>query len=176
MLLLFTVLAVLFTAVMAILIVKRQDQNLFKENPTQFIDGESLRPLFAPTDEEMRAFENEERARLEAKAESERAEAEARQNAAVAEAVELWRRTPDRVSTISLLLAAARSESANVFGKIASEIFKVFNEQGIAGISHSDLAALLDSHFRLLPQQERSAGVLFGVKQEIAELRRKPAA
>jgi hypothetical protein len=176
MLLLIAVLAVLFTAVVAILIVRRQDQNLFKENPTQFIDGESLRPLFAPTDEEIRAFENEERARLEAEAENERAAVEARQDAAVAEAIELWRRSPDRSSTTSLLVAAARSESSNVFSRIASEILQVFNEQGIAGISHGDLAALLDSHFRLLPQQERSAGVVFGIKQEIAELRRKPAA
>lgn len=176
MLLLLTVLAVLSLAVMAILIVRRQDRKLFSEDPRQFIDGENLRPLFAPSDEEMRAFESDERARLKAEAEIERAAVVARQNAAVAEAVELWRGSPDRTSTVSLLVAAARSDSANVFGKITSEVLLVFNEQGIAGVSHSDLAALLDSHFRLLPQQERSAGVLFGIKQEIAELRRKPAA
>ena len=176
MLLLITVLAVVLLAVMAILIVRRQDQNLFKNNPTQFIDGENLRPLFAPSEEEMQASVNEERSRLEGEAEIERANIEARQNAAVIEAVEFWRLSPDRASTVSLLVAAERSHSANVFSKIASEILRVFNERGIAGMSHGDLAALLDSHFRLLPQQERSAGVLFGIKQEIAELRRKPAA
>ena len=81
-----------------------------------------------------------------------------------------WRTSPTRQNTADLLKEAAEIGDAYLFSEVSEEIIKVFNEQGVGGLSPGELAALIDSHCRLLPQAERSSGALFWLKEETARL------
>ena len=171
MLLLFVVLAVISAAVLLVYYVKRQDRDLIEDNPSYNLSAENFRPLFAQTDDEMREFEREESAKFEAEA---RAEAELAEAAIENEIRRLqgeWRASPDKQKTIELLYAMSQTGDTDMFFDVSEQILRVFRETGIGGLSPDGLAELLDSHYRLLPQAERSSGALFRLKQEIAELR-----
>jgi hypothetical protein len=170
MLLLLALLAALSAAILLLRYVKRQDARSLEANQNYNLSAEMYRPLFAPTDEEMFALEREEAARIEAE---ERPHAEQEEVAKHAEVWRLrteWRAIPNRQNTADLLFLASQTSDAEVFSDVSSEILKVFRETGIGGLSPNELAELLDSHYRLLPQPERSSGALFWLKQEIAGL------
>ncbi len=152
---------------------KRKSKSLETSNRKQFDEPPPYRPLFAPTDEEIRALEREEeekketqRKEVEQKAAFERAEK-------VREFEKVWRNEPTKQNTIELLRLAAESESAEVFSQTAENVIQVLHHEQAGGLSKKDLADLLDSHLRILPQQERFSGAIFWLKQEIENLRRK---
>lgn len=82
-----------------------------------------------------------------------------------------WNAAPTARSTANLLEVATNSKRADTFAETAFEILQAFREGRISGIARDDLAALLDSHYRLLPASERGSGAIFLIKEEIAYLR-----
>jgi len=68
---------------------------------------------------------------------------------------------------------ASESENAKIFSEISENVIKLWRENRIENLEARDLADLLDSHFRTLPQQERTSGELFWLREEIENLRRE---
>jgi hypothetical protein len=174
MLFLYTILVVLSAATALLFIfVKRRNSNLLEQNPPKNLSAESFRPLFAPTEDDLRAAEREEKAQADAK----KAEAARRILVEKAEKVsefeKAWASAPDKKRTIELLFLASESENAKIFSEISENVIKLWRENRIENLEARDLADLLDSHFRTLPQQERTSGELFWLREEIENLRRE---
>lgn len=169
MLVLLTILVVL-SAVVTITVLLKNRQNPSLDNPKEF-ELPPYRPLFAPDEEEIRAFEREEKVLQTAKIrENERRLAEEKIET-VRKFQSEWQAAPDKRKTIELLRLAAQSENGQVFADISAEIIRFSNEDRVKNLSKKDLADLLDSHLRTIPQQERTSGALFWLKEEIAKLR-----
>jgi hypothetical protein len=146
-----------------------QRLNLYPPDPRIY------RPLFAPSESDILAFE-----RADEKVKQERAQEEKLRAAENEFAVKtehtgtlfrVWTKAPDGKRLGGLLQAAAETESAEFFSEISTNVIQIWHSKKIAGLTAADLAALLDSHLRLLPQQEIASGALFWLKQEIAALR-----
>jgi hypothetical protein len=174
MLFLYTILVIL-SAAAALLVIyaKRRNSNLLEQNPPKNLSAESFRPLFQPTEDELRAFEREEKARQEAKKAAEARRVLNEKTEKVSEFEKIWAESPDRKKTIELLFLAAASENAKIFGEISESVIKLWRENRIENLTARDLADLLDSHFRILPQQERTSGAAFWLREEIERLRRE---
>jgi hypothetical protein len=168
MLYLLAVLALIAAA--ALLVRYRQGFRPTKTNSFNSLPPANFRPLFEPTEDDLREFEREELAAQKTR-EFEAAEAaRADREADLRRLLMAWRTSPSRQNTVDLLKEAADIGEADLFSEVSSEIIKVFNEQGVGGLSPNELAALIDSHCRLLPQAERSSGALFWLKEETARL------
>lgn len=144
-----------------------EDQNYLADPP-------EFRSLFAPDDEELRALEREETARL---SEEKRAAAKdiLLQRAETARKFCAdWQNAPEKRTTGTVLQLAAECENAEIFSQTAENVIKVWHNERIEGLTAAELADLLDSHFRILPQQEMASGAVFWLKQEIAALRAEP--
>lgn len=168
------VIAVGITAVVGFSIyLKRRNKSLDAAVQKQFAESPPYRSLFAPTDEETRALEREEQTRLE----TEQKEAEIKVLFEKAEKVRqferIWRIEPTRQNTVELFRLAAECESAEIFSQTAENIIQVLLHEQAGDLSKKDLADLLDSHLRTLPQQERLSGAIFWVRREIENLRGK---
>ena len=87
-----------------------------------------------------------------------------------------WRVSPDKKATAGILFAASELGHAKIYGEIAESVIKIWREDKIENLSARDLADLLDSHFRILPQQERTSGAIFWLREEIENLRLKSEA
>lgn len=151
----------------------RKTKRLKKQNQPLFTEPPRYRPLFAPTIEEIRASEREEEARRAAKVKDELRQQKARKIEEADDFQKVWRNQTSRGNTIEFLRLAAASENAEVFSNSARDVLNFWNDKKIENLSAQDLADLLDSHLRTLPQQERASGILFWLKQEIQSLRRK---
>ena len=167
------IIAVSITAVVGFSVyLNRKTKSLESKNQKQFAaDAPPYRSLFEPDDEEIRASEREARMKVEA----ERKEIE--QNILFEKAEKtrefekIWRDEPTKQNTIELLRLAAQSESAEIFSQTAESVIQVLKNEQAGGLSKADLADLLDSHFRTLPQQARISGAIFWLKEEIKGLR-----
>lgn len=176
MLILFIVLTAISALVVLALFAKRRKAHLLEENNPKNLNAENFRPLFAPTDEDIRAFEREEREKLLAK---EREEARRLTEEKIEKVYELeknWRTSPDKKATAKLLFSASELGNAKIYGEIAESVIKIWREDKLGNLSAQDLAELLDSHFRILPQQERTSGAIFWLREEIEKLRSKSEA
>jgi hypothetical protein len=89
----------------------------------------------------------------------------------ISEFEKAWSAAPDRKRTIELLFLAAQSENAKIFSEVSESVLNLWRENRIENLTAHDLADLLDSHFRILPQQERTSGAIFWLKKEIERLR-----
>lgn len=150
---------------------KRRAETVQSNNHKQFAREMPPRSLFEPNGEEIRRSEREAAALKRAE------KIEAAQKIS-AEKIEVWREAqnvwlnePNRRETIKLLRLATETEDAKIFSETAENVLKVWRGQKIAGLSAADLADLLDSHWRTLPQQERTAGALFWLRRAIVGLR-----
>jgi hypothetical protein len=154
---------------------KRKNKSLAdaETNQKQFDNAPPYRSLFAPDETELRAAEREAQMRVEA----ERKEAEEKSAfekiQAAQEFQRAWRDEPNRQNTVKLLRLASETEDAEIFSQTAQNMIKNWNHEQAGGLSKTDLADLLDSHLRTLPQQERFSGAIFWLKQEIENLRGK---
>ena len=154
--------------------VKRQAAKSLNENKYKQIDElPPYRSLFEPTDEEIRAFEREEKLKLEAKKEEEARQVLAKKIDHVRKFQEIWLNAPNKRNTVGLFRLASESESAKIFSEIAENVLKVWDDKKLVDLTANDLANLIESHLRILPQQERTSGELFWLKQEIQSLRAK---
>ncbi len=151
---------------------KRRTKRLQTENPRQFIDEPPpYRPLFAPTDDEIRALEKAESAEAAAKAADEARLLTAKKLQAVRDFQEIWANESNKLNTVGLLRLAAVTENAGIFSETAEKVIEFWREKKITNLTANDLADLLDSHLGTLPQQERTAGAVFWLRQEIMSLR-----
>lgn len=171
MLLLFAVLAGIAAAILLVRYMNRQTLRISETNRFHNIEPENLRPLFAPTDDDLRAGEREQAEQEAAERRGAEEAAREEQEAQLMRLLSAWRSAPTRQDAIDLLERSVATGEADVFAEVAEEILKVSNEQGAGAWAPDELAALIDSHIRLLPQAERSSGALFWLKEETARLR-----
>lgn len=150
---------------------KRRTKLLNTNNQKQLDELPSYRSLFEPTDEEIRVFEREEQLKPLTKEELPPVSDEKAQ--IVKNFREIWRNSLSKAHTIELLRLASESESAMIFSEISEEIVKLWRDKELKGFTIKDLADLLESHLRILPQQERTSGALFWLRREIMSLRTK---
>ena len=151
-------------AAAVIFIARREMRSLPEARDPRNLNGEDLRPLFAPDEDEM-AREQRDQADAIAK-EDQRLETEKRL-ANFNEFRQTWRESPSRTNTIELLLRTSQMESGEIFSDTVDEILHTRP----AGLSAEDIANLIESHFWLLPQNERTPGVTFTINRDVAALR-----
>lgn len=168
MLILIAVLAFASAAFLLFRYARRQSLTVSNSNVNSLEPPHGARPLFAPSAADI-ARETAEQEAKEIAAHESRASAES--NSKIEAALREWRLSPDFRTTAQLLGLTAASTRSGDFERAAEEVVKIFHESGIAGLTSTDLAALLDSHYRLLPSQARSSGALFWLKQEVAKMR-----
>jgi hypothetical protein len=173
MLLLIAVLAGIAAAVFLLISSNRRALGTSEHEPYRITDPQGLRPLFAPTDDELRAAEREgeEALRAERLAADEAYREE--QEASLRRVLVAWRDTRSRADAAELLERAAMIGDAELFAEVAEEVLKRSGEQGASPLSRVDAAALVDSHMRLLPQEERSSGALFWLREEVTKMRKE---
>lgn len=152
---------------------KRRANSLKSNNQKQFADSPPFRPLFAPTDEEIRACEREKELKVESEKQVAAQKFLLEKEEATGEFLKVWFENPTKKKTVELLHLAAQSESAKIFSETAESVIQVFREKRIENLAANDLADLLDSHLGILSQQERASGAVFWLKREVADLRRK---
>ena len=166
MLVIFTV--VLLIAAAIILFVRRQTRTPLLEDQTpKHLNGEHLRPLFAPDAEELRALEREERKMLEARDVELRENERQKRLASFEEFRQTWRELPSRANTVELLFQASELERGDVYLDTIDELLHKRSDV----FSDDEIAQLIESHFWLLPQSERTPGVTFTINRGLAALR-----
>jgi hypothetical protein len=148
-------------------------KNFDRHGNNYTLNPKNFRGLFQPTAEEIRASDKAEKEVTEAKTEEAKRLESAEKISKVVESVELWRALPSRRNTLELLYVASQSEDGNVYGDAARSVLESWQSGKINDLSAEDLAQMLESHFWLLPSEQRTSGVSFGLNQEIASLRRK---
>ena len=146
---------------------KRQDPTDPSRIPVSLDPPSNARPLFAPTNNELRRESEIENARVIAKREY---FARASSRAKVDDALVSWRASKSARSAAELLRISAGDGLEGDFFRAANEIVSEFNSNGIDGLRARDLAALLDSHLRLQAAGSNNSGELFLLRQEIARL------
>lgn len=152
---------------------KRRNKSLETTNQKQLDDAPPYRSLFAPTDEELHTLERERQTNLQAEQKEGESKVLSEKAEKTREFEKIWRGESTKQNTVELLRLAAQSESAETFSQAAENVIQVWHSEQLGGLSKEDLADLLDSHLRILPQQERFSGAIFWLKQEIENLRRK---
>lgn len=152
---------------------RRRLPSLETINQKQFEDAPPYRSLFEPSGRELRAFEREEQIKRDARKKEAERKTLFEKSEKVREFEKIWRAEPTRQNTLELFRLAAASQSAEVFSQTAENVIQVARHGQAGNLSKKDLADLLDSHLRILPQQERFSGAVFWVKREIERLRRK---
>ena len=166
MLVIFTV--VLLIAAAIILFVRRQTRTpLLEDQIPKYLNGENLRPLFAPDDEELRALEREERKMLEARDVELRENERQKRLASFEEFRQTWRELPSRANTVELLFQASELERGDVYLDTVDELLPKRSDV----FTNDEIAQLIESHYWLLPQSERTPGVTFTINRELAALR-----
>ena len=152
---------------------KRRTKLLNSQNYKQIDELPPYRSLFEPSEEELRGLEREEKLKLEAKKTEEARQVLAEKIERVRKFREIWLNEPDTRNTVELFRLASESDSAETFSEIAENVIKVWDDKNLVDLTANDLANLIESHLRILPQQERTSGILFWLKQEIQSLRTK---
>ena len=168
MLLLIAVLAFLSAAFLLFRYANRQNPEFPVKQAISAGPPMNARPLFEPAEAELRREADQVVAKRIAEREY-RAKADSR--AAVDAALLHWREARDGRSAAELLRVAAENGLDGDLSRAAREILDFFQTSGIAGLSNDEMAALLDSHMRLLSVSERGSGEVFWLKQEVARLR-----
>ena len=170
MLYLLAVFAIIAAAALLAKFANRQIIQPFNSDRHNDLPPAGLRPLFEPTEDDLREFERNELAVQKAKELEAARSAKADRELDLRRLLMAWRTSPSRQNTVDVLKEAAEIGKAELFSEVSEEIIKVFNEQGVGGLSPGELAVLINSHCRLLPQAERSSGALFWLKEETARL------
>jgi len=167
----FLTIFVLILAALAFAIVarrSRRERHLPLYDPLN-IDVSQFRPLFMPSDEELAAVEREKQDAIDAEQlETERLARE-KKLANFAEFRQTWRASDKKENAAGLLARAIEFQNGEVF---LETVKTILDERQNVDISDEYLAQLIESHFWLLPANERTPGVTFAVNEEIAALRK----
>ena len=168
----FLTIFVLILAALAFALVARRSRqnNYLPDNDPLNIDASRFRPLFAPSDEDLAAVEREKQAVIDAELLGNERRAREKKLANFAEFRQTWRASEKKENVADLLTRAAEFEDGEIF---LETVKTVLDERPNLNLSDEDLAQLIESHFWLLPANERTPGVTFAVNEEIAALRRR---
>ncbi|HEY0427223.1 MAG TPA: hypothetical protein VGC76_05405 [Pyrinomonadaceae bacterium] len=174
MLILLTILVVLSAVITISVVLKTQkDRKLLSSEIPREIESPVQRSLFEPSAEDIRLRADEEKSRIETQKAEDARLVFAQKAEKVREFREFWELAMNRRNTVQLLRLAAESESGKIFSETAESVIDEWHANKIEDLSAEQLAQILESHFWLLPDKERTSGVAFWLKQEIAGLRRK---
>jgi hypothetical protein len=149
---------------------RRETRYLPDDNPLN-IDASRFRPLFAPTEEDLANVEREKQAEVEAELEQNNRLEHEKKLANFDEFRQTWRSSVNKVNTVELLTRAAEFQSGEVFLETVKVILDERRKGHVADITDEDLGQLIESHFWLLPANERTPGVTYTINQELAALR-----
>ena len=166
-----TIFVVILAALAFALVARRSRQNHYlPDHDPLNIDASRFRPLFAPSDEDFAAFERQKQAAIDIEQrENERLTRE-KKLANFAEFRQTWRASEKKENVADLLTRAAEFEDGEVF---LETVKTILDERQNVDLSNENLIQLIESHFWLLPANERTPGVTFTINQELAALRRK---
>ncbi len=174
MLFLLTILVVLTAGVsIAVWLKVQKSRQTLSTNYPKELEIPKFRSLFEPDEAEIRAFEREEKAKELAQKLEDFNRQLAKKSESVREFQKVWRALPNRKNTVELIKLASQSESGEIYLRVANEISEFWKEGKIIDLSAHDLAEILESHFWLIPNKQRTSGVKFGLHQELASLRSK---
>jgi hypothetical protein len=177
MLLIFTTFLLLLAGISLAFIVKRLIKPKFlEEREPLSLAAENYRPLFQPTDEDIRQFKAEEKAQLAAKLADDGRRISEEKLVNLEKLRQTWLESPNKTATIELLYSASQTENSEAYLETVEIVLEAWQTGNISDLTADDLAHLLDSHFWLLPTHERTPGVSFRIQQEIAGLRRESEA
>jgi hypothetical protein len=151
----------------------RQDRILPDYDPLN-IDASQFRPLFAPTEEDLAQVEREKQATIDADHEHNNRLEYGKKLANFTEFRQTWRASVNKVNTVELLTRAAEFQNGGLFLETVNVILDERRERHVADMTDKDLAQLIESHFWLLPANERTPGVTYTINQELKALQ-KPA-
>ena len=84
-----------------------------------------------------------------------------------------WRTSATRANTIELLFQASQSGDGKIYLDVCEDVLKAWNAGTPDGLAADELAQIMESHVWLIPANERTPGVSFRLKEEIAGLRGK---
>lgn len=174
MLFLFTTLLFILAGVsLAILIRKLVKPVLLEQGDRRRnLAAATYRPLFEPTDDDLRRLEADEIKQLAANTAEEK-RLELKERIAKLETFRRnWFGSPNRAATIELLYRASQTSDGNAYHDVCESVMAAWRGGKLADISANDLAQLLETHFWLLPADQRTPGVSFRLMQETAGLRR----
>jgi len=146
----------------------RRERHLPDYDPLN-IDASQFRPLFMPSDEELAAVEREKQDAIDAEQRETEHQAHEKKLANFAEFRQTWRASDKKENAAGLLARAVEFQNGEVF---LETVKTILDERQNIDISDEDLAQLIESHFWLLPANERTPGVTFAVNEEIAALRK----
>jgi FtsZ-interacting cell division protein ZipA len=166
------ILIVLLIAVAALLFVARWQSRsrLLAARKSKSLNGESLRPLFGLDDDDLRSQAREAEQIREAEAAVEARRTHAKKLESFYEFRQTWLESPNRMNTIELLRRASEMESGAIFKETVDAILHNRND----AFSDHEIADLIESHFAILPLNEKTPGTAFMIKQELAALRPGP--
>jgi hypothetical protein len=157
------------TAIYVVLAIK----NFNPSGNRKLFNPKNFRGLFQPTEKELRALEKAEKEAESTKTEEAKRLELQEKISKVDEFTSIWRDSPSRRNTIEILYLASQSGVEQVYSQVANSILEFWNQDKIETLSADDLAQLLESHYWLIPAENRTSGVNFGLNQEIASLRLK---
>ena len=131
-------------------------------------DAAAFRPLFQPTEEEIRrtALDDERRASDESAERSRLERLELLQTIR-----ENWETDKNKQNTVRLIEAAAATGDADEFRNVCDTVIRQFRTGDLAGLSARDLAEAIETHYWLLPSTERTPGTGFILRDWMDELR-----
>ncbi len=173
MLLIFTTCILLLAGISLAILLKRLSVQklLVEEESPAVIGAESYRPLFAPTDEELRIAEADERKRLSAKQEEARRQESEEKLADLDRFRQSWAEEPSRAATIDLLYRTSQTQNGTAYLETCEAVVRAWQNAGIADVAAGDLAQLLETHFWILPAAERTPGSSFRLRELITAVR-----
>ena len=116
---------------------------------------------------QLRALEREELKMLQEQGAAEREKERQKTLASFEEFRQTWRELPSRANTVELLFQASELERGDVYLDTVDELLHKRSDV----FDDDEIAQLVESHFWLLPQSERTPGVTFTINRELAALR-----
>ncbi|MFL6466767.1 MAG: hypothetical protein ACJ72Z_02280 [Pyrinomonadaceae bacterium] len=129
----------------------------------------NLRPLFEPTAEELETERRDEELRL-TEIEAEKIEAARHEKALdFQNKLDTWRASPNKKGFVELLDEAG--EDGSWFADAAETAAQALQDGKIEKLSANDLAQMLESHFWLIPAEQRTPGVSYRFQTVLKSLR-----
>lgn len=169
MLFLITILFVVSAILLLAVWLKSRNPNRLTEKSTPILSN-NYRSLFAPSEEELRASVHQENLQIEARKRDEARQLVTEKISRATDFRKIWRSNSTKLKTIDLLRISAESESAELFQDTVEDVLEAWKANQIKGLSLADLIQLVESHFWLLPSQERTSGIKFWLKEELVKL------
>jgi len=147
---------------------RRENHDRLLDPARDFVDHSHLRPLFMPSDQDLRADEAETQARLKAIESAEIEAEDHRREIEFRDRLDRWKTAPAKIE-IAVLLNSVHN-NGTLLAEAAEGICEVW-DNGRLDLSGNDLAQLIESHFWLVPAENRTPGVSFRIQRLLSSLR-----